>query len=132
MFGDIGRREAICGSFAAVAMMAIAIPTSAKKRDDTMAEQKATYGLIGQMKAQPGKRDELLAILAEGTTAMPGNIAYIIGADIADPDGLWITELWTDKEAHAASLKLPSVQAAIAKGRPMIAGFGTRAEFLPT
>ena len=29
------------------------------------------------------------------------------------------------------ALALPAVQAAIAKGRPLIAGFGTRAEFKP-
>ena len=44
---------------------------------------------------------------------------------------IWIVELWDSKEAHAASLQLPEVQAAIAKGRPLIAGFGTRAEFKP-
>jgi hypothetical protein len=30
------------------------------------------YGLIGQMKAAPGKRAELAVILLEGTGAMPG------------------------------------------------------------
>src|SRR3546814_20402205 len=81
------------------------------------------------MMAQPGKRAELLAILTEGTGQMPGNIAYLIGEDSANPDAIWIVELWDSKEAHAASLKLPAVQAAIGKGRPLIAGFGTRAEF---
>ena len=33
--------------------------------------------------------------------------------------------------AVEASLQLPAVQAAIKKGRPLIAGFGTRAEFKP-
>ncbi len=95
------------------------------------AAQKAGYGLIGQMKAAPGKRDELMAILAEGTGTMPGNIAYLVGADLADPDGIWITEYWTDKAAHDASLKLPAVQEAIRKGRPLIAGFGTQIELKP-
>lgn len=81
------------------------------------------YGLIGQMLAAPGKRDDLLAILGEGTTGMPGCLSYVIARDPANPDALWITEVWTDKEAHAASLKLPAVQAAIAKARPIIAGF---------
>ena len=34
-------------------------------------------------------------------------------------------------EAHRASLSLPSVQAAIAKGRPLIAGMETVAETRP-
>ena len=83
------------------------------------------------MTPQPGHRAALVAILSEGTSTMPGNIAYLIGEDSANPDAIWIVELWDSKEAHAASLKLPAVQAAIAKGRPLIAGFGTRAEFTP-
>ncbi|WP_165186813.1 putative quinol monooxygenase [Caulobacter soli] len=94
-------------------------------------ETKAMYGLIGQMKAAPGKRDELVAILAEDTQGMPGCLSYIVARDATDADALWITEVWTDKDSHAASLKLPSVQAVIAKARPMIAGFGHRFETVP-
>lgn len=89
------------------------------------------YGLIGQMLAAPGKRDELLAILGEGTNDMPGCLSYVIAKDPTNADALWITEVWTDKDAHAASLKLPSVQAAIAKGRPIIAGFPQHFETIP-
>ena len=38
----------------------------------------------------------------------------------------WITEVWDSEASHAASLSLPSVKAAIARGRPLIAGFGQR------
>ena len=96
-----------------------------------MEEADPQYGLLGQMMAQPGKRAELVAILSEGTGEMPGNIAYLIGEDSANPDAIWIVELWDSKEAHAASLKLPAVQDAIKRGRLLIAGFGTRAEFKP-
>ncbi len=89
------------------------------------------YGLIGQMMAAPGKRAELVAILREGTGAMPGNLLYLIAEDMADPDAIWITEVWASKDDHAASLALPAVQAAIDRGRPLIAGFGVRAETSP-
>lgn len=89
------------------------------------------YGLIGQMKAIAGKRDELVAILAESTGGMPGCLSYIVANDATDADALWITEVWTDKDSHAASLKLPAVQAAIARARPIIAGFGHRFETVP-
>ena len=39
-------------------------------------------------------------------------------------DALWITEVWDSQASHAASLSLPAVRAAIARGRPLIAGFG--------
>src|SRR3546814_18079669 len=96
-----------------------------------MEEEHPRYGLIGQRIAQPGQRAALAALLTEGTGTMPGNVAYLIGEDSENPDALWIVELWADKAAHAASLTLPSVQAVIARGRPLIAGFGTRAEFTP-
>ena len=62
---------------------------------------------------------------------MPGNISYTISHDDSDENAIWITEYWESKEAHAASLQLESVQAAIAKGRPMIEGFGHRFEVTP-
>lgn len=96
-----------------------------------MEEADPQYGLIGQMLAQPGQRAALIAILSEATGEMPGNIAYLIGEDSANPDAIWIVELWDSQESHAASLQLPGVQEAIGKGRPLIAGFGTRAEFKP-
>ena len=81
------------------------------------------YGLIGKMRAQPGKRDDLAAILLKGTGAMPGCLSYVVANDTVDADALWITEVWHDDASHKASLQLPEVQAAIAEGRPLIAGF---------
>jgi quinol monooxygenase YgiN len=89
------------------------------------------YGLIGEMKVVPGKRAEFINILSEGTKGMPGCLSYVIAEDLTNPDSIWVTEVWTDNAHHAASLSLPSVQSAIAKGRPMIAGFGHRFETLP-
>ena len=89
------------------------------------------YGLIGKMTAVPGKRDELARAMLDGTTAMPGCLSYIIAHDPTDADALWITEVWDSKESHAASLTLPAVKAAIAIGRPIIAGFSNRVETTP-
>jgi quinol monooxygenase YgiN len=89
------------------------------------------YGLIGKMTATPGQRDALAAILLSGRGAMPGCLSYIIATDPAEPDALWITEVWETAESHRASVGLPAVQAAIAKGRPLIAGFSDRTETVP-
>ena len=89
------------------------------------------YGLIGKMSATAGNRDALASILLSGTGAMPGCLSYIIANDPADPDALWITEVWDSQESHRASLQLPSVQEAIAKGRPLIGGFSNRVETEP-
>lgn len=89
------------------------------------------YGLIGKMLAQPGKRDELIGLLLAGTGAMPGCLSYIVAKDATDADAIWITEIWDSAESHRASLKLPAVQAAITRARPLIAGFGERFETAP-
>jgi quinol monooxygenase YgiN len=96
----------------------------------SIAKGDAMYGLIGEITALPGRRDELAALLA-GMGAMPGCLSYIVAVDPARPDVLWVTEVWEDAAAHAASLQLPEVQAAIAAGRPLIAGFGQRVETEP-
>jgi quinol monooxygenase YgiN len=89
------------------------------------------YGLIGKINAVPGQRDALAAILLESTRTMPGCLSYVIAADSADADALWITEVWDSQASHKASLTMPAVQAAIAKGRPLIAGFSNRVETAP-
>lgn len=91
-------------------------------------EPENVYAIIGQMMAAPGKREELIAYLGEGSQDMPGNLAYQIWRDKGDENSVWITEVWRDEASHKASLALPQVQEAIRKARPIIAGFGARAE----
>jgi len=89
------------------------------------------YGLIGKMRARPGQRAALAAILLDGVAGMPGCLSYVVAEDPADADALWITEVWTDADSHKASLTLPSVRDAIARGRPLIAGFESHVETRP-
>jgi len=84
------------------------------------------YGLIGKMNAAPGQRDAVIAILLEGTAKMTGCLSYIVAKDTIDANAIWITEVWDTEANHKASLALPAVQAAIARARPMIVGFGER------
>ena len=89
------------------------------------------YGLIGKMLAAPGERDTLIAILLESTGDMPGCLSYVVAIDPADDDAIWITEVWNSEASHGASLSLPAVQAAIARARPLIAGFGDQTVTAP-
>ena len=89
------------------------------------------YGLIGKVNAVAGKRDELLRAMLDGTGSMPGCHSYVLALDPTDPDALWITEVWDNKESHAASLALPQVKATISVARPLIAGFSNRVETTP-
>jgi quinol monooxygenase YgiN len=120
------RREFITlPGLAAVAMAMPAKGVSSTTGTGTM------YGLIGKMTAVPGQRDTLIDILLEGTGEMPGCLSYIVARDPADANALWITEVWDSSDSHRASLALPAVQQAIARGKPLIAGFSNRTETEP-
>ncbi|MDQ0114482.1 putative quinol monooxygenase [Paenibacillus harenae] len=83
------------------------------------------FTMFGQLKAQPGKRDELAKAMLESTETlqgMEGCVFYILNEAVDDPDVLWIMELWESAEAHAASLKNEKVIAVIQRCRPLIAG----------
>jgi quinol monooxygenase YgiN len=89
------------------------------------------YGFIGKIKAAPGKRSALVAILLEGVSGMPGCLSYVVAHDPEDADAIWVTEVWDSQASHKASLDLPSVKAAITRGRPLIVGFEQSFETTP-
>ena len=88
----------------------------------------------GAFKAQPGKGEELAGILleaAEGLRADDRCLLYVVSRDLDQPDMVWVTEAWTDRDAHDASLRAPGVPEMIGRARPLIAGVEGRAEFAP-
>jgi quinol monooxygenase YgiN len=89
------------------------------------------YGLISQLITKPEHRKELVEILAGATKGMAGCLSYVIALDAMRDDAVWITEVWHDSESHAASLKLPEIQAAMTRGRPLITGMGLRTTTSP-
>jgi quinol monooxygenase YgiN len=119
-------------SFVALTASAVLGPLRLAQAQMTAREKApAMYGLIGKMTAVPGQRDALASMLLDSTQAMPGCLSYVIAADPADADALWITEVWDSAESHKASLALPLVKAAISKARPLIAGFSNQVETVP-
>ncbi|RCW49553.1 putative quinol monooxygenase [Paenibacillus prosopidis] len=83
------------------------------------------FTMYGKLIAQPGKREELAQMLlqaAEGLQSNPNCELYIVNVSEEDPDAIWVTELWRDADAHAASLKDEQTIALIQQARPLIAG----------
>ena len=117
----------LLGAGAGAALLAPAgttvLATASPERTLFAGEEKM-YGLIGKLTAVAGQRDALIGILLEGVSGMPGCLSYVVAMDLADANTIWITEVWDSQESHKASLSLPSVGQAIAKGKPLIAGFG--------
>lgn len=80
------------------------------------------FMLHGRLAAKPGKREELLAIMAEGNPGerMPGCRLYLVSTDETDADGVWVTEVWDSESAHTASLQLQWVKEQIACAMPIL------------
>lgn len=83
------------------------------------------FAMYAKFKAQPGQGEALAGILleaAEECKSVAGCELYIVNASEEDPDTIWVTELWSDAEAHAASLRNEDALALIQRARPLIAG----------
>jgi quinol monooxygenase YgiN len=93
------------------------------------------YGLQGRIVATPGNGDSLAALLLEAAgvlrDAFPECLIYMISRSPADPESVWVTEAWTDRAAHDASLADDRVRDVIRRARPLIAGMHESVELRP-
>ncbi|MDQ0888627.1 quinol monooxygenase YgiN [Paenibacillus sp. V4I9] len=83
------------------------------------------FAMYGKLITHPGQRDALVQTMLEAADqfdSMEGYELYIINVTENDPDVGWITELWRDAKAHAASLQNENVLALIQKCMPLIVG----------
>lgn len=89
-----------------------------------------TYMFVGSMRTTPGNRDAVVEVLLGSGDAVQGVgcLAYLVGTDDADPDLIWVSEVWESKQAHDDSLTLPEVRDAISRAMPMLAGEFTSGE----
>jgi quinol monooxygenase YgiN len=88
----------------------------------------------GKIVATPGDGEVLAGHLLDAAAALeavePCRL-YLVSRDLADPDAVWVVEMWEDADAHQASLELEAVQQLIARARPVIARMGERFELDP-
>ncbi|WP_236978698.1 putative quinol monooxygenase [Membranihabitans maritimus] len=83
---------------------------------------KNKYGLHGYLKAKKGSEEQLSNLLlkaSELVSSAEGCHLYIISkAD--DPQTVWITEVWENKEFHDHSLEIPGVRELIGKAMELL------------
>jgi quinol monooxygenase YgiN len=82
------------------------------------------FGLHGRLLAAPGKGDELESILleaAEVLEAVDDCLLYVVSRQPDTPEAVWVTEAWTSREAHRASLEDEETRAMIQRAMPLIA-----------
>jgi quinol monooxygenase YgiN len=83
------------------------------------------FAMQARFPTLPGEGDAFEAILLEAAAGLERDDAcllYAVGRDGDDPDVVWVTEIWSDGDAHAASLADPAARAMIARAMPLLAG----------
>jgi quinol monooxygenase YgiN len=83
------------------------------------------YGLTGKFKAHTGHGAELASILVQAShlvSVAKGCYLYLVSQDAADPNCIWVTEVWASKNDHDNSLNLPGVRELITQALPLIDG----------
>ena len=86
----------------------------------------ASVGRYAKATAKPGRGDELARVMLEVASSLqntPGCELYVVNRDVADPDVVWVTEIWRSQEALDASLEAEGAQEQIARVRDLVRGF---------
>lgn len=83
------------------------------------------YLLHGKIIAKAGHANELANILIEASKLVSetnGCRLYVVSKDKADPNSIYVTEIWDTKADHDNSLKIEGVRTLIMKAMPIIEG----------
>ena len=75
------------------------------------------FAFITNVRAKPGKRDELVALtqtMQQATATEAGVPVYVFHAAEDDPDELWFYDLYVSEEAYNAHCATPEFQNMIA------------------
>jgi quinol monooxygenase YgiN len=94
-------------------------------------------GRYVRFSAQPGRGDELAALMTEVARALVGVAGcrlYLANRDAAEPDTVWVTELWdsqADVDASLAVLQTEAGKARLAEVMSLLDGPPQRTDLQP-
>lgn len=91
------------------------------------------YALHGMLQASKGNGQQLANILLEAAEIVSKSSdckAYIVSVSKENEDAVWVTEVWTNKAAHDATLQAPEVMQLIGKAMPILATMPTGGQHL--
>jgi quinol monooxygenase YgiN len=84
-----------------------------------------TYALLNKLTAKPGERARVVELLLESGKVFDDNAAcllYLVAESVAEPEVIWVTDLWTSEEAHSEALRAPSLRPYIQEAMPLLTG----------
>jgi len=83
------------------------------------------FSLFGKFIVQEGKRDTMVNILLEAAELMK-NLdeceIYLVNISENEPNCVYVYEVWSNENAHQASLTLEVTQTLIKRAKPIITG----------
>jgi quinol monooxygenase YgiN len=83
------------------------------------------FSLFGRFTIQEGDRDTMVEILLEAAESMKhldDCEIYLVSVSENEPNTVYVYEVWSDEDAHQASLKLEATQTLIRRAKPLITG----------
>jgi quinol monooxygenase YgiN len=92
------------------------------------------YGQHSKLVAHPGRRKDFVDILLRAAARvgdLDGCRVYLVHEDTADPDTIWVTEVWNSREHHQNSLQDPEVRSLIEAAMPLLSGAPAATELTP-
>ena len=86
------------------------------------------FGLYGKITVIDGARDTLVEILLEAAESMKdldGCEIYLVNTSEDEPNAVFVYEVWSNEDAHKASLSLEVIQLLIKRAAPIMIGMET-------
>jgi len=83
------------------------------------------FSLFGKFTVQEGQRDSMVEILLEAAESMNDLNeceVYLVSVSKDESDAVYVYEVWSNEEAHRASLSLEVTQQLIQRAKPIIMG----------
>ncbi|WP_088072291.1 putative quinol monooxygenase [Gottfriedia luciferensis] len=83
------------------------------------------FGLFSRFIAKDGERDKLVHILIEASESLEklkDCELYIVNTSDNEPNSVYVYEVWSNEDAHQASLTLETTQTLIKRAKPIITG----------
>jgi quinol monooxygenase YgiN len=117
--GDVPRRDFLKNTMLSVGLAAGAaaiLPFALYGQNKMMNK----YGLFGKLQAKAGQGKKLSELLMKDADTLKGCILYVVSRDAANPDAIYVMEVWESKEDHDNSLKLPAVRELITLALPLL------------
>lgn len=93
-----------------------------------------TYALLNKLTAKPGKRQQVVDILLEAGRLFDDNpscLLSFVSEAVADPDVIWVTDLWTSQAEHEQALQNPQLRPFVEKSLPLLEGRPEQIEIRP-